>query len=149
MVCYATAMPGHLPGPFGFAAFAGIKLAGYTVAGVTLRRLYPATRALAFTIGATRTATGLAVGIINIAFLAMFASRSNSMNGEIAPWLFLSLIVLRLIIWTFIVWLFCDRKWERTQRTLTCVVAGTAFSFLLDVAGVALALVSPGQTTFC
>jgi hypothetical protein len=143
-------MLGHVPGPMGFAAFAGVKFAGYSVAGSVLRCVYPATIAHSLTIGITRTVAGLALGIVHVALWQMFLSRSsNSSDSRMALWFFLSLLVLRLIIWTFIVWFFCDRKWDQLRRTLISALAGTALSFLLDFLGVALALVSPGQIPFC
>jgi hypothetical protein len=70
-------MLGYLPGPLGFAAFGGVKFAGYTIAGAVLRKVYPAVKARALTIGAMRMVVGLTVGISHLALWAAFLSRSG------------------------------------------------------------------------
>ncbi|HLJ27956.1 MAG TPA: hypothetical protein VKY85_14700 [Candidatus Angelobacter sp.] len=144
-----TRMLGSLPGWLGFAAFAGVKLVGYGAAGAVLRRVYPDGSAGPFKVAITRTGVGLAVGLSNIAFWAWVESSSGSSGGEIKVPFLTTLVVLRLAIWTFIIRFFCDRKWTHPQRDVTSIVAGTALSFLLDAAGIALALTPPRQGTFC
>jgi hypothetical protein len=146
-------MPGSLPGPLGLAAFSGVKLAGYTLAGVVLRRAYPATRARALTIGLTRAAVGLAVGLLHLVLWANILGRYLS-DRYVLPVFFLGLFILRMIIWTFVIWFFCDRSFldrsrERPGRVVGFAMAGTAFSFLLDAVGIGLAFVTPGQISFC
>lgn len=142
-------MPGSIPGPLGFAAFSGVKLAGYTLAGAVLRKIYPAAKARALIIGATRMVVGLAIGLSHLALWAAYLSRSSRSDSEaLVPFLICSL-VLRLLVWTSIVWFFCDREWARPGRIVAYAAAGTALSFLLDFAGIALALVAPGRVPFC
>lgn len=141
-------MPGMIPGPIGFAAFVGVKFAGYTLAGTIVRRTYPAETASAVKIAITRTGLGLALGIAHVAFWGWF------LNSHVGPEMkgtafIVGLVVLRLLLWTAIIWLFCDRRWEHPLRLLGYAVAGTAFSFLLDAAGIAMAFVAPGKIPFC
>jgi hypothetical protein len=137
----------------GLAAFSGVKLAGYTLAGAVLHRAYPATRARALTIGLTRAAVGLAVGLLHLVVWAEFLGRYIS-DRYALPVFISGLFVLRLIIWTFVIWFFCDRSFfdrsrKRPGRVVGYAMAGTAFSFLLDAVGVGLAFVTPGQISFC
>jgi hypothetical protein len=141
-------MPGMIPGPIGFAAFAGVKFAGYTLAGTILRRTYPAETASAVKIAATRTVLGLALGIAHVAFWGWFFGRNVDAKVQGTAFI-VGLVILRLMLWSAIIWLFCDRRWEHPLRLLGYAVAGTAFSFLLDVAGLALAFVAPGKIPFC
>ena len=140
-------MPGTIPGPIGFAAFVGVKFAGYTLAGTVLRRTYPAEAAGAVKIAITRTALGLALGIAHVAFWGRFFSKHVDVQMQSAVFV-MGLIVLRLVLWGAIIWLFCDRRLERPLRIFGYAIAGTTFSFLLDVVGIALAFIAPGKTPF-
>jgi hypothetical protein len=143
-----TRMLASLPGWLGFAAFAGVKLAGYGAAGAVLCHVYPDGSAGPFRVAITRTAVGLAVGLANIAFWAWVESSSGSAGSEIKVPFLTTLVVLPLAIWTFIIRFFCDRKWTHPRRDVISIIAGTALSFLLDAAGIALALTTPSQGTF-
>jgi hypothetical protein len=141
-------MPGMIPGPIGFAAFVGVKFGGYTLAGTVLQRNYPAEDARPVKIAITRTAVGLVLGIAH--FFVWESVQRKYFNGSMSEYSFIGgLIVLRLLIWSGIIWRFCDRKLEHPIRVLGWAAAGTAFSFLLDVIGIALALVTPGQMPMC
>ncbi|HWX55432.1 MAG TPA: hypothetical protein VN176_12645 [Verrucomicrobiae bacterium] len=142
-------MPGSIPGPLGAAAFAGVKFCGYTVAGAALRRIYPATRSWAITIGTTRLLLGLVIGIAHLALWGTILTTLHKPDGFAVPWFFSGLLVLRFVIWMATIWFFCDRRWERPKQTLAWAAAGTGLSFLLDVIGIALAFVAPGKIPFC
>ncbi len=141
-------MPGMIPGPIGFAAFVGAKFGGYTLAGAVLRRKYPAENASPVKIAITRTLLGLGLGIAH--FFVWESFQRSNVNREDNGYAFIcGLIILRLLIWSGIIWLFCDRKLEHRLRVFGWAAAGTAFSFLLDAVGLALAFIAPGKVPFC
>ena len=141
-------MPGMFPGPVGFAAFVGAKFGGYTIAGKVLQRYYPAENASPVKIAFTRTVLGLSLGIAHF-FLWLSFQRSHVNRADNEYAFIAGLIILRLLIWSGIIWLFCDRKLEHPIRIVGWACAGTAFSFLLDAIGIALALIAPGATPIC
>ncbi len=137
------------PGPASFAAFAGVKFAGYTVAGVALRKLYPAIRTGAVKIAAVRTGLGIVAGpvfFIGIAALAQYISpRANP--GDLAA--YLTLLGLRILIWSALIWFLIRKTSEPRVYLLVNAAAGALWSSLLDVPALALAYVAPWKIPVC
>ena len=121
-------MPGMIPGPIGFAAFVGAKFGGYTLAGTFLRKTYPAEQASPLKIAFARTGLGLALGIAH--FFVWVKLQDSHVNADPNGVVFIvGLIVLRLLIWTGIIWLFCDRRFEHPLRIFSYAIGGTLLSF--------------------
>jgi hypothetical protein len=144
-------MPGYFPGIPGFVAFAGVKFGGYCLAGMALRKLQPAVTAGAIKVAATRTGLGILIGpplTIAMAFaLTHFFPESRSSLPMIGTFAFI--YVLRVFIWALVIHLF-TRQINLLATTLWMYAAlGAVWSYLLDLPGIGLALISPGQIPIC
>lgn len=137
----------YFPGTVGIAAFAGAKLCGYTAAGAALRRAYPKASVRPFWFGLARTLTGVCAGLLNL-FLWIKILAPNFSDDQTTGFL-ISLIAWRVLIWTLLIWYFCDREIEPLSRFLFAVVSGVILSFILDALGIWLAFVSPGGIPVC
>jgi len=142
-------MPGSIPGPLGFAAFSGVKFGGYAFAAQILKRVYDSD-ARVLPVAITRTLVGLGVGVCHLILWAVLLSKFKYFKDDFSGVLFIvGLLLLRLIIWTMVIKIFFDPAWKYRTRTILYAVACTAFSFILDGLGIALAFVTPGQISFC
>src|SRR2546426_6750321 len=73
------------PLPLGIAAFAAVKLAGYTLAGRTLNRANHVTRPRPLAFGAARTLLGIIAGVSYAMILARFGvqdRKSTRLNSS-------------------------------------------------------------------
>lgn len=140
-----------MPGPLGFAAFAGVKFGGYVLAGVALRKLHPAITASAAKIGAARAGLGILLGppvtVAAIVIVEHFSSPASS-DSSLLP-LYPFLFALRVLIWALVIFLFARRTELAESKLWTYASVGALWSCLLDVPGIALAIVSPGRIPFC
>lgn len=134
------------PAPFGFAYFAGIKLAGYSASAAFLRKKYPTATAGVFRIGLTRTMIGIVAGVSYGAiwiYLLKF-------DGPTETALYLALLVpIRLLEWTLLLRLFFDRAFVNRARDFGFASLGTLWSYALDAVGIGAALVIPGGFWVC
>jgi hypothetical protein len=140
-----------MPGPLGFAAFAGVKFGGYVLAAVALKKLQPAITASAAKIAAARTGLGILLGPpVTVAAIAIVEHFSSPASGDssLLP-LYPFLFALRVLIWALVIFLFARRTGLVESKLWTCASVGALWSCLLDVPGIALAIVSPGQIPFC
>ncbi len=135
-------MPGG-PTEVGFAAFAGVKLVGYTVAGFKLRAAYHREGRVPIAFGVSRTLLGVAAGL---AYGSMVPSVSSG-AGIIA--LYAGLLPVRLLEWLAIIAVFFDRRFGEPGRLLKYALAGIAWSYLLDAVAILLALITPGAIWVC
>src|SRR2546426_7019348 len=72
------------PLPLGIAAFAAVKLAGYTLAGRTLNRANHVTRPRPLAFGAARTLLGIIAGVSYATMLGKFGvNRSEEHTSEL------------------------------------------------------------------
>jgi len=143
-------VPGAIPGLPGLAAFAGVKFGGYVLAGIALRKLQPAITASAVKIAAARTGLGILLGppvtIAAIAMLEHFASpRSDSSLLLLYPWLF----ALRVLIWALVIFIFTKQSRLPESKLWGYACGGALWSCLLDLPGIGLAIISPGQVPIC
>ena len=139
------------PTAVGFAAFAGVKAIGYTAASLVLKRGYQAVapvKANVLTIGLTRTGIGLCAGLIYGGLWILAANRMpEADNWYIYYYAFL--FPVRLVEWTFLIWLFFDRSLHDRTRLWKFIIFGTICSYVLDAIGVGAAFVLPGGFWVC
>jgi hypothetical protein len=141
------------PTPAGFAYFAGVKAVGYTAASIVLKRGYQAlapVKSSVFTVGLTRTGIGLAAGLL-YGGLWIFAGNQLRLqeSEKLFVYYYLFLLPVRLVEWTFLIWLFFDRVLQDRGRLWKYVAFGTICSYVLDAIGVGAALVLPGGFWVC
>jgi hypothetical protein len=141
------------PGPVGFAAFAGVKFGGYCLAGVALKKIQPSIDAGAVRIAAARTGIGIAAGLLWLGFLQIGATifeNKAAFLDQYGQFLAYGLLALmRFLVWCLVIGLFTRRVKIPTARFYMLALAGAAWSCLLDVPGVALAMFSPGSIPIC
>jgi len=140
------------PTAVGFAAFAGVKAIGYTAAAAVLKRGYARTSpptANVVTVGLTRTGIGLVAGLIYGGLWILAANRMQNPSDSLGIYYYVLLLPVRLVEWTFLIWLFFDRGLHDRSRLWKYVIFGTICSYVLDVIGVVAAFVLPGGFWVC
>jgi hypothetical protein len=135
-------VPGGSTG-IGFAAFVGVKLVGYTVAGYKLRAAYQREGPVPIAFGVSRTLLGVAAGP---AYGSVVPSMSGG-GGMLA--LYAGLLPVRLLEWLAIIAIFFDRRFGEPGRLLKYALAGIVWSYLLDAVGILLAIITPGGVWVC
>jgi hypothetical protein len=131
------------PTYIGIAAFAAVKLAGYTAAGAWLRRKYAAPRPSPLVFGVARTLLGLGVVI-------SFATSMESiglLRSEIAY--YLVLLPVRFGEWLAVLWFFYRRAQPVRGRRWKHAALGTLGSYLLDLPAIFAAFTVPGGMWIC
>ena len=138
------------PGPIGFAAFAGVKLAGYLAASSFLQGRYKTSRSV-WLVGLVRTVIGVVFGVAFGGFWILLASRYETRWPDwLSGTLFFGILIpIRLVEWSLLIHLFFDRGLVQRARDLKYAVAGILWSFVLDGAGILLAFVVPGGFWIC
>ncbi len=134
------------PAPLGFAAFVGVKLAGYIAAAKVLQRVYETSQVGAVKAGLARTGIGIAAG------LAYGAVWIFSVRGPAEPstvLYFLGLAPVRMGEWSLTLWLFFHRNDPDLTRLVIFALLGSLWSYLLDAIGIGAALVIPGGVWVC
>jgi len=144
-------VPGSIPGPVGFAAFAAVKFGGYVVAGAVLRKWQPSITASPYKIAAVRTGLGIVIGpLLTIAALALadhfFPDQATNPMGRL---FYPLLAVMRFFVWMLVIFLFTKHLNLSASRLSLYALCGAVWSCLLDLPGIALAFVSPGKISFC
>jgi hypothetical protein len=143
-------MPGLIPGIPGVIAFAGVKFGGYCLAGMALRRFQPAITASAVKIAAYRTGLGVLIGPpLTIGLLALTSMVSTQDHAAMTIGFFAFLYILRLFIWALVVRLFTKQIALPRPKFWGYSALGALWSCLLDVPGLALAFITPGQVPIC
>jgi hypothetical protein len=144
-------MPGSIPGPVGFAAFAAVQFGGYVLAGIALKRAQPLVTASQYKIAAVRTGLGVVIGPLLTIGLLAFAEhlfpdpRANPVDQFFYPFL----IVVRFFVWMLVIFLFTKHLSLKGSKLALYSLCGAVWSCLLDLPGIALAFVSPGKIPFC
>ena len=138
------------PGPIGFAAFGAVKFAGYLAGSVFLKNAYKSSQNV-WKVGLVRTVIGLVFGF---AFGGVWILLSNRFENTWPDWLagclfFGLLLPIRLVEWSILIHWYFDRGLIQRARDLKYAVAGIAWSFVLDGAGIAFAFVVPGGFWIC
>jgi hypothetical protein len=132
------------PEPLGLAYFTAVKFVGYTAAAFYLRRRLQQTRqAPSYVIGGVRTAIGLAAGIGALALASMFQVK----RGEL---LFYALLApIRIVEWSALLAIFFVPPWRAKGRSWSYVLAGTMWSYVLDIPAVIALFALPGGAWIC
>jgi hypothetical protein len=145
-------MPGSIPGIPGVIAFAGVKFGGYCLAGLALRRWEPAVTASALKIAATRTGLGILIGpplTIGLAYAMAHFAPPMSSDLLIFSGVYAFLYALRVLVWALVLYLLTKQIGFRKSKLWTYAALGAVWSCLLDLPGLGLAVISPGQVPFC
>ncbi|HMD38570.1 MAG TPA: hypothetical protein VKH15_04770 [Candidatus Acidoferrum sp.] len=144
-------MPGHVPGIPGWIAFAGVKFGGYYLAGMALKKLQPAIVAGAAKISATRTGLGILIGLpVTIGLSYVFANLLPQSQLDMALYgIYAFIYALRVLVWVLVIYLFTRQIGLRKSKLWLYAALGAAWSCLLDLPGIGLAMISPGQVPFC
>lgn len=138
-------MPGGATA-LGYAYFAGIKAAGYTLYAKELNRQYdPSVPPSVWKVGLTRTGIGMAVGAVYGGLLSFAPERLGDALG--ATFL-VGLIPFRIFEWYFLIWLFYRMETGR-RGYRAAILWGVIVSFFLDAIGIVAAFVIPGGFWIC
>jgi len=112
------------PGPLGFVYFAGVKLAGYTVAGSLLKKVYGTGTPGRLNVGVTGTGLGAGLAYGGLWILAM--SKSQPANSYLPEFLyFAGLFPIRIAEWLFLIYLYFDRRFIDKPIGLKAAIGGT------------------------
>jgi hypothetical protein len=143
-------MPGSIPGIPGLIAFAGVKFGGYCIAGVALRRFQPAITASAIKIAGARTGLGMLIGIpLSIAMTFAVSFLFPKANGAATISAVTFIFVMRVLVWALVIHLFTKQIALPKSKFWSYSALGALWSCLLDVPGIGMALITPGQIPFC
>ena len=144
-------MPGSIPGPVGFAAFAAVKFGGYVLAGMALKKLQPVITASVYKIAAVRTGLGIIIGpLFTVAALFLAEHLIQDPRSRLPDRLFYPvLFVMRFLVWILVISIFAKAANLSKAKLSLYALGGAAWSCLLDLPGIALAFVSPGKIPFC
>lgn len=132
------------PEPLGLVYFAGVKLAGYSAAGVYLRNRLGQARPRAIAFGAARTALGIGAGV------AVASSLAAINIDRLEPLFYFVLLPVRVAEWLLAIWWFFGRRIRMSGRTRLAYSAGGAlWSYVLDLPAIMAVLVIPGGAWIC
>jgi hypothetical protein len=135
-------VPGF-PTPIGIAAFAVVKLAGYTAAGAFLRRRFGSPGPPSLIFGIARTVLGLGVGIA-------FATSMGALGFLRSEALYYVLLApVRVAEWLLALWFFYRAVEPRSGRRWKFAALGSAWSYLLDLPAVLAVFSVPGGMWIC
>jgi len=142
-------MPGYLPGIPGLLAFEAVKFGGYVLAVEVIKRLQPAITAKRYKMAAARTALGILLGPPVMIGLAWILSSAKVPDSTLTIGFLVVLFGLSLSVWALALRLFTRRIAFPNATLWRYSLFAAAWPLLLDVAGVALAMVTPGKVVFC
>jgi len=113
------------PGPLGFVYFVDVKLAGYTVAGSLLEKMYATGTARLLNVGVTGTVTGLGAGLANGALWILAMAKSQPENSYLPEFLyFAGLVPIRIAEWLLSIDLYFDRRFMDKPKALKAAIGG-------------------------
>jgi len=139
------------PGPVGFVAFAGAKLAGYTLAALALKKAFKSPDINILKVGLVRTGIGLVAGALfggTSILLVMHIQRQST--GDLATSLFFALLIpVRIAEWCLLIHLFFDKGLVDRSKDTKYAALGVIWSFVLDAVGIFAAFVVPGGFWIC
>ena len=144
-------MGGYVPGPVGVAAFVGVKFGGYVLAGIALKKLQPTINASAVKIAGARTGLGILLGppmtLLGALLMGLLVPQTSSNVPAYGS--YVSLLLVRVLVWAFIIFIFTKRSVTARSAIWTYAFAGAVWSGLLDLPGFGLAMISPGKIVVC
>src|SRR5215470_15643120 len=140
-----------LPGIPGFIAFAAVKFGGYCLGGMALRKLQPTITATATWIAGARTGLGVLIGPpLTIGLTWAGALLFPHLNDNSALFGVYGLVfAVRVLIWALIINHYVDQFDFQTSKLWGYSALGAVWSCLLDLPGIELAIISPGQIPIC
>jgi hypothetical protein len=142
---------GYFPGPVGVAAFVGVKFGGYVLAGIALKKLQPTINASAVKIAGARTGLGILLGppmtLLGALLMGLLVPQSSSDVSAYGA--YVSLLLVRVFVWAFIIFIFTKRSVTARSTIWTYAFSGAVWSCLLDLPGFGLAMISPGKIVVC
>jgi hypothetical protein len=140
-----------IPGALGLAAFAGVKFAGYMLAGTALKRLHKAIVAGPIKIAAVRTGLGILLGLpISVGSLFLLENFAPKGIASMPPYaLYFLVACIRVLIWALVIWIFTRQAEIAPRRLWLFALVGALWSCFLDLPGILLAVVAPGQIPIC
>ncbi len=144
-------MPGSIPGIPGLMAFGGVKFAGYCLASFALKKAQPAIEASTLKIAGARTGFGILIGPpLTIALTYALANLSPRSNSDLALFgIYAFVYLLRILIWALVIYLFTKQIGLLKSKLWGYAALGAVWSCLLDLPGIGLAIITPGQIPFC
>jgi hypothetical protein len=118
---------------------------------MSLRKWIPAMEASALKIAGWRTGLGIAIGLpLTFVLVGIVADANpNSTSSWPLVGVYAFVLALRILIWAGLIHMFAREIGLRKGMLWSYAVLGGAWSGLLDVAGIALAFITPGQVPFC
>jgi hypothetical protein len=130
----------------GFAAFTGVKLVGYTIAALTLKKAFSSADSSVFRVGLARTGIGLVAGtFFGAIWIPLFTRFENRWPERMAAWTVFGLLIpIRLAEWSLLIHFFFDRGLVQGAKDLKFATLGSLRSFVLDGVGMLAAFVVPG-----
>lgn len=124
-------MPAGLDNPvLGYAAFCGVKFAGYSLASRVLKVQFPLTSSSSFTLGLIRTLIGMAAGAAYFGFSLLLP---HSENSYILGYACVLPFVRAVEWWAMLLIFFRPRPEPRRKTNWLIVVICVLWSFLLDI----------------
>ncbi len=142
-------MPGYLPGIPGLIAFEAVKFGGYVLACELIKRAQPAITASRYKMGAVRTGLGILIGLPAMIGLSWMFSFWGVPDPTVTIAFFVVLFGLSLSVWALVIRIFTRRAAFPNSALWRYSMLAAGWSLLLDVAGVALAMIAPGKVSFC
>jgi len=122
-----------------YVAYAVMKLVGYSLSAYAIRAVLVRPDVSPWRVGLVRTLLGIVVGGLYTAGWAVFGGR-DALEGVVltdpqstAIWYAVGLVPVRILEWTWLIWYFFDRRFDRPGRDVLCVVLGVVWSFVLDL----------------
>lgn len=139
---------GLFPGPVDLGAFVAVKFAGYVLAGLALKKLYPAIVAAPTKIAAVRTGLGILIGPVwLLAFAGVVDAMHWDSDSKVLP--YLALICIRVLVWALVIWMFLRKTAESRRYLWVNAGAGAIWSCLLDLPAFFLLNIAPGRIPIC
>ena len=139
------------PAVGGFLYFAGVKVAGYTIAVPFIKRVYDsnASKPSTLSVGLTRTAIGVGVGITYGGLWALLREKLHIPDALNAGIFMAVLVPIRFVEWKALVKIFFDRTLSKQRELWKVQLGGTIWSYCLDGIGILAAFVLPGGMWIC
>jgi len=144
------------PTPLGFAAFAALKLGGYSGYSALLNRTKAFNRSGCklppfWTGGLVRSGIGVVTGVVyGFGFWLAIERASNSFADNYGVQVFFgSLVPIRVGEWLLFLWLLYRSCQLTAKEKIVPVVGGIVTSFALDAIGIATLIYVPGAAWVC
>ena len=147
-MCAIVAVGDGYPGPLGLVAFVGVKLGGYVLAGLALKKAYPAIVASAVKIATIRTGLGIFLGACFWFLSFKYLTSSPAFNETpLIPYGWL--MALRIVIWALVISIFIGKAEGSYFEILAVLNFGIYLVVPVGCSRILLAVISPGRIPVC